>query len=115
MDDPSMHTITLEEHFATPEFFDGPARFVKERAEKIGGRYAQVVDRLCDVGVKRLAEMDSAGIDMQVLSLSAPGANRWTQPRPSRWRAIPTITSQRPSTSIQRVLRASLPYRLEHL
>jgi hypothetical protein len=22
-----MRTITLEEHFATPEFFDGPARF----------------------------------------------------------------------------------------
>src|SRR5260370_41849018 len=72
----SMHTITLEEHFATPEFFDGPARFVKERAEKIGGRYAQVVDRLCDVGAKRLAEMDAAGIDMQVLSLSAPGVEQ---------------------------------------
>ena len=44
-----MRTITLEEHFATPEFFDGPARFVKERAEKMGGRYVQVLDRLCDV------------------------------------------------------------------
>ena len=71
-----MHTITLEEHFATPEFFDGPARFVKERAQKIGGRYAQVVDRLCDVDAKRLAEMDAAGIDMQVLSLSAPGVEQ---------------------------------------
>ena len=71
-----MRTITLEEHFATPEFFDGPARFVKERAEKIGGRYLQVLDRLCDVGAKRLAEMDAAGIDMQVLSLSAPGVEQ---------------------------------------
>ena len=71
-----MRTITLEEHFATPEFFDGPARFVKERAEKIGGRYAEVVDRLCDVDAKRLAEMDAAGIDMQVLSLSAPGVEQ---------------------------------------
>ena len=59
-----MRTITLEEHFATPEFFDGPARFVKDRAEKIGGRYAQVMDRLCDLGSKRLGEMDAAGIDM---------------------------------------------------
>ena len=41
MDDPNMRTITLEEHFATPEFFDGPARFVKERAEKIGDRYTR--------------------------------------------------------------------------
>jgi uncharacterized protein len=71
-----MRTITLEEHFASPEFFDGPARFVKERAEKIGGRYSLVMDRLCDLGAKRLSEMDAAGIDMQVLSLSAPGVEQ---------------------------------------
>src|ERR1700727_2284176 len=71
-----MRTITLEEHFASPAFFDGPARFVKERAEKIGGRYSLVMDRLCDVGDRRLAEMDAAGIDMQVLSLSAPGVEQ---------------------------------------
>ncbi len=73
---PSMRTITLEEHFATPEFFNGPARFVKERAEKIGDRYLMVLDRLCDLGEKRLSEMDAAGIDMQVLSLSAPGVEQ---------------------------------------
>ena len=71
-----MRTITLEEHFATPAFFDGPASFVKERAEKIGDRYLLVLDRLCDLGAKRLAEMDAAGIDMQVLSLSAPGVEQ---------------------------------------
>jgi uncharacterized protein len=71
-----MRTITLEEHFASPAFFDGPARFVKERAEKIGGRYSLVMDRLCDLGAKRLSEMDAAGIDMQVLSLSAPGVEQ---------------------------------------
>jgi hypothetical protein len=67
-----MRIITLEEHFATPEFFNGPARFVKERAEKIGDRYLEVLERLCDVDAKRVAEMDAAGIDIQVLSLSAP-------------------------------------------
>src|SRR5262249_29425528 len=71
-----MRIITLEEHFATPEFLNGPARFVKERAEKIGDRYLQVLDRLCDVDAKRVAEMDAAGIDMQVLSLSAPGVEQ---------------------------------------
>ncbi len=71
-----MRTITLEEHFASPKFFDGPARFVKERAEKIGGRYAAVMSRLCDLGEFRLSEMDGAGIDMQVLSLSAPGVEQ---------------------------------------
>ena len=35
-----MRTITLEEHFATPEFFDGSARYVKDRAEKVGGAIA---------------------------------------------------------------------------
>jgi predicted TIM-barrel fold metal-dependent hydrolase len=71
-----MRIITLEEHFATPAFFDGPARFVKERAEKIGDRYLMVLDRLCDLGEKRITEMDEAGIDVQVLSLSAPGVEQ---------------------------------------
>jgi len=71
-----MRIITLEEHFATPAFFDGPARFVKERAEKIGDRYLLVLDRLCDLDDKRVTEMDEAGIDMQVLSLSAPGVEQ---------------------------------------
>jgi len=71
-----MRTITLEEHFATREFFDGPARFLKDRAEQVGGRYANLMARLCDVGAKRIAEMDAAGIDMQVLSLTAPGVEQ---------------------------------------
>jgi uncharacterized protein len=71
-----MRTITLEEHFATPGFFDGPGRELKNRAEKVGGRYANLIARLCDVGAKRLAEMDGAGIDMQVLSLTAPGVEQ---------------------------------------
>lgn len=75
-----MRTITLEEHFATPEFFDGPASFVKQRAQKIGGRYSLVLDRLCDLGAKRISEMDAAGIDMQILSLSAPGVEQMENP-----------------------------------
>src|ERR1700684_456754 len=71
-----MRTITLKEHFATPGFFDGPGRELKNRAEQVGGRYANLVERLCDVGAKRLAEMDAAGIDMQVLSLNAPGVEQ---------------------------------------
>jgi len=71
-----MRTITLEEHFATPGFFDGPGRELQSRAEKVGGRYANLIARLCDVGAERLAEMDTAGIDMQVLSLTAPGVEQ---------------------------------------
>ena len=71
-----MKTITLEEHFATPGFFDGPGRELKNRAETVGGRYANLIERLCDIGAKRLAEMDAAGIDMQVVSLTSPGVEQ---------------------------------------
>ena len=37
-----MRTITLEEHFATPRFFDGPGRELKEQAERT---YEQVSRR----------------------------------------------------------------------
>jgi predicted TIM-barrel fold metal-dependent hydrolase len=71
-----MRTITLEEHFASPGFFDGPGREFRERALKSGGRDADFFDQLSDVGDKRLAEMDKAGIDMQVLSLQYPGTEQ---------------------------------------
>ena len=72
-----MRTITLEEHFAIPAFFDGPGRELeKRRAETVGSRYANLIERLVDVGAKRIAEMDAAGIDMQVVSLTAPGVEQ---------------------------------------
>ncbi|WP_407149895.1 amidohydrolase family protein [Bradyrhizobium sp. ORS 86] len=68
-----MRTITLEEHFATPDFLNGPGRELKEQARQIGSRAEQLMRDLCDLGEGRIAQMDAAGIDMQVLSLTAPG------------------------------------------
>ncbi len=68
-----MRTITLEEHFASPGFFEGPGKELKERALKFGDRAARLFEQLSDIGDKRIAEMDAAGIDMQVLSLTSPG------------------------------------------
>jgi len=68
-----MRTITLEEHFATPAFLEGPGLKLKEQAERFGGPGATVLEQLCDLGDKRVAEMDAATIDVQVLSLSSPG------------------------------------------
>ncbi len=71
-----MRTIALEEHFATPAFMDGPGRKLKERAEGTGGRMASLVAELLDLGDGRVAAMDSAGVDMQALSLTAPGVEQ---------------------------------------
>jgi predicted TIM-barrel fold metal-dependent hydrolase len=71
-----MRTITLEEHYVTPAFLDGPGKKLKEQASRFGGRAATLFDQLCDLGEKRIAEMDAAGIDMQVLSLTSPGTEQ---------------------------------------
>jgi uncharacterized protein len=71
-----MRSIALEEHFATPEFLDGPGRKLKERAEQSGGRLAALVAQLIDVGDGRIAAMDAAGVDVQALSLTAPGVEQ---------------------------------------
>jgi predicted TIM-barrel fold metal-dependent hydrolase len=73
----TMRTITLEEHFVTPAFLDGPGREFRQNMLKSGGaRASKIFEQLCDIGTKRLAEMDAAGIDMQVLSLNYPGTEQ---------------------------------------
>ena len=71
-----MRTITLEEHCASPGFVAGPGREFMERLLSQGGRFIKIHERLQDIGDQRIAEMDAAGIDMQVLSLSAPGVEQ---------------------------------------
>lgn len=75
-----MRTITLEEHYATPGFLDGPGKGLKEQASKFGGRAAKLFEQLCDLGEARIAEMDAAGIDIQVLSLTSPGTEQLDAP-----------------------------------
>ena len=71
-----MRTITLEEHFATPDYMAGPGRKLRERAEETGGRLANVVADLLDLDDGRIAKMDAARIDMQALSLTSPGVEQ---------------------------------------
>jgi len=42
----------------------------------IPARFANLVDQLTDLGEKRIAEIDAARIDMQVLSLISPGTEK---------------------------------------
>jgi hypothetical protein len=72
-----MRTITLEEHYASPALLDGPGRKLKEQPRMAGGfGYGNLADDLSDLGDKRIAEMDAAGIDVQVLSLTDPSVQQ---------------------------------------
>src|SRR5947199_347874 len=62
--------IALEEHYLDPEV----ARHFKEPGPE--ARDPALRERLADLGALRIREMDEAGIDIQVLSHSAPATQR---------------------------------------
>src|ERR1700689_2379713 len=61
-----MRTITLEEHFITESFVRATG----------APRFAELQPKLLDLGAGRIADMDEAGIDLQVLSLASMGLDR---------------------------------------
>lgn len=71
-----MRTIAVEEHFVTPAFVAGPGSGMFDRFRSSGPRGVTIAEKLSDLGEKRVAEMDAAGIDMQVLSLNSPGVEQ---------------------------------------
>jgi len=71
-----LRTITLEEHFASPGWLAGPGRGFIERLRNTGPRGLRILEQLQDVGDGRIAEMDAAGIGMQVLLLNSPGVEQ---------------------------------------
>jgi predicted TIM-barrel fold metal-dependent hydrolase len=58
-----MRTITLEEHFLTQSFIRATG----------APRFADLQPKLLDLAAGRIADMDQAGIDLQVLSLASMG------------------------------------------
>lgn len=74
-----MRIIALEEHFATPLYVEhNPNTFSRrrappyvQRAEALGH---DIHAELMDLGASRIKQMDAQGVDLQVLSLTMPGA-----------------------------------------
>jgi predicted TIM-barrel fold metal-dependent hydrolase len=77
-----LRAIMLEEHFGTRAFMEGPGGYLKDRAQAANATpqvIAQVnkfIDRVCDIGTGRIADMDAAGVDVQALSLITPGVEQ---------------------------------------
>lgn len=77
-----MRMVALEEHYATGAFMEGPGRELRARAEAARGHprvavgLEGLIGALCDVGEGRVAAMDAAGVDVQVLSLTSPGVEQ---------------------------------------
>ena len=71
-----MKTIAIEEHFITPMYREKVAAnefrnfYLTSRSEQIGH---DIVEQNAYLGAKRLAHMDAAGVDVQVLSFGSPG------------------------------------------
>ena len=66
-----MRTIALEEHFWTAELASPPGTGPLARPDG-----QQLDEALRDLDKARIADMDAAGIDVQVVSLTAPGVEQ---------------------------------------
>ncbi|MBW1943379.1 MAG: amidohydrolase [Deltaproteobacteria bacterium] len=136
-----MKKIDFEAHFATQEWVDalykneGYPRLVEDKKEKTRRMYFTaeasepfsdvLLGKLLDVGEKRLAFMDEAGIDMQVLTLTAPGVDHLDPDKgealaknandataeimgkyPERFSGYATVSPKRPEAAARELERA---------
>ena len=68
----AMKTITLEEHFVTESFLRATGAYGKNAPPQL----QELQPKLLDLGPERIAAMDEAGVDFQVMSLAAMGIDK---------------------------------------
>jgi uncharacterized protein len=64
-----MRLVAIEEHYSSPSFLEAVGAAGRSRSPEL-------MARLEDLGNARIADLDAAGIDVQVLSLNAPGVQQ---------------------------------------
>lgn len=117
--------IALEEHFNLAEFTEALPQYVSPQAMK------QIEPRLLDVAAMRLEEMDAAGIELSLLSLTAPGIQAETDPQqavaraqmandtlakivgehPGRFRGLAVLPMQAPEAAVAELQRCAVDLR----
>ncbi|ORB27941.1 amidohydrolase family protein [Mycolicibacterium parafortuitum] len=118
-----MRTIALEEHFLTADLahYSDPTRSLAQPQI-----WKEAERRLADLAELRLADMDAAGVDVAVLSLTAPGIQAEPDPQlaverarevndfvagvvaanPSRFRGFAALPLQNPDAAAKELERA---------
>jgi len=137
-----MRIITLEDHFDTqlcmaqkPPPNELRLRWFRDRSKHLGH---DIEAEIVDVGASRIAAMDATGIDLQVLSLTTPGAQAFegelairiaadandrmhaaVKTYPGRFRAFAALPTAEPDAAVRELDRAAreapydLAYRLD--
>ena len=82
--------IGVEEHVWTPELRDALLRYGGDETVNRMSSRPQTDERLREIGPERIARMDAAGVDVEILSITTPG----TQPLAAA-EAVPLALAER--------------------
>ncbi|HEY4453400.1 MAG TPA: amidohydrolase family protein [Pseudonocardiaceae bacterium] len=120
-----MRVITIEEHWTTPGIDAALRAHAQDDSLALNER-GDIPERLLDIGNGRVAAMDAAGVDVQILSLAPPGthglpaaeaiplardandrASAAVAAHPTRFRAMTTLPMSDPDAAVAELQRTA--------